>query len=108
MNADQIHQWLACDDSDTLLHLWQQADQVRQNHVGDAVHLRGLIEISNHCQRQCRYCGIRAGNSSIERYLMSQDEILACALDGQNWATGQWFCKRGNRPCWISTGSTSW
>ena len=47
--------------------------------VGDAVHLRGLIEISNHCVRGCRYCGLHAANDSLVRYRMTADEILACA-----------------------------
>ena len=34
-------------------------------HVGDAVHLRGLIEISSHCARQCMYCGLRQANRAL-------------------------------------------
>ena len=37
--------------------LWARADDVRRERVGDAVHLRGLIEISNYCVRKCVYCG---------------------------------------------------
>ncbi len=47
--------------------------------MGDAVHLRGLIEISNHCVRQCGYCGLRAENANLARYRMSFDEIMECA-----------------------------
>ncbi len=43
----------------------QRADAVRREHVGDAVHLRGLIEISSHCARQCMYCGLRQGNRDL-------------------------------------------
>lgn len=88
MNAEQIYQWLTCDDATTLNRLWQCADQRRQDNVGDAVHLRGLIEISNHCQRQCSYCGIRAGNSQIERYRMSHAEILTCVKLAQRLGYG--------------------
>lgn len=88
MNTDQIYQWLTEEDSDALNPLWQQADKVRRDHVGDAVHLRGLLEISNHCQRQCNYCGIRAGNSNVQRYRMSQDEILTCARAGAQLGYG--------------------
>ena len=31
--------------------------------VGGDVHLRGLIEISNHCVRLCGYCGLRVDNA---------------------------------------------
>lgn len=106
MNAEQIEHWLTCDDPRLLTRLWQQADQVRRAQVGDAVYLRGLLEISNHCQRQCSYCGIRAGNTSLERYLMSQDEILACALAGERLGYGTIVLQAGESSLlgtdWIS------
>lgn len=106
MNAEQINQWLTCDDPKALTPLWHQADQVRRNHVGNAVHLRGLIEISNHCQRQCSYCGIRAGNHKVERYRMSQNEILACARAGERLGYGTVVLQAGESSLldsdWIS------
>lgn len=47
--------------------------------MGDAVHLRGLVEVSNYCVRGCTYCGIRAGNRAVERYRVSEEVVLACA-----------------------------
>jgi biotin synthase len=43
------------------------------------VHLRGLIEISNVCVRECLYCGLRASNRGLARYRMTAKEILAAA-----------------------------
>ena len=57
------------------------ADSVRKRYVGDAVHLRGLIEISSHCRRQCMYCGLRQANRNLTRYRMTRDEILACVRE---------------------------
>lgn len=71
--------WLRERDSTRLEELWRTADSVRSAHVGDAVHLRGLIEVSNICARQCLYCGLRAGNTRLARYRMGADEILDCA-----------------------------
>ena len=71
-----------------LEQLWRAADAVRSRHVGDAVHLRGLIEISNHCVRACGYCGLRAENREIERYRMSEVEILECAHNAAAWGWG--------------------
>lgn len=71
--------WLRETDEARLEALWTWADRVRHENVGDAVHLRGLIEVSNHCVRQCGYCGIRAGNRTVERYRMTADEVLECA-----------------------------
>ncbi len=59
--------------------LFQQADSVRHQYVGDAVHLRGLIEFSNICRNNCMYCGIRCGNKQTSRYHMTEEEIVATA-----------------------------
>jgi biotin synthase len=83
-----ISAWLHEDDPARLDVLWAAADETRRRHVGDEVHLRGLIEISNHCVRACGYCGLRAGNREIERYRMSADEILTCARDAAAWGWG--------------------
>ncbi len=79
LDRDAILAWLRESDAERLAELWRAADETRRRNVGDEVHLRGLIEISNHCVRACGYCGLRAGNRAIERYRMSEDEIVACA-----------------------------
>lgn len=68
--------------------LWRQADQVRREHVGEAVHFRGLIEISNYCSRECWYCGLRAPRKGIERYRMSDEEILDCVNQAKEFQYG--------------------
>ncbi len=73
--------WLRETDEDRLCQLWERADDVRRKFVGDEVHLRGLIEISNYCCRLCAYCGLRAENKGIERYRMGAEEILECARE---------------------------
>lgn len=79
MDKHTITTWLKEADTKRLDDLWRMADTVCKENVGDAVHLRGLIEISNYCCRLCGYCGLRADNTSIERYRMSAEEILECA-----------------------------
>lgn len=59
--------------------LFAQADKVRREHVGNNIHLRGLIEFSNICKCQCKYCGLQTINKSIERYRLTTDEILSYA-----------------------------
>ncbi|MDI7245931.1 MAG: [FeFe] hydrogenase H-cluster radical SAM maturase HydE [Bacillota bacterium] len=56
--------------------LFALADEVRRGFMGDAVHLRGIIEFSNYCVRNCVYCGLRRDNRRLVRYRMSVDEIV--------------------------------
>jgi biotin synthase len=79
MTHADILAWLAQDDPDELGRLWRLADDTRHANVGDAVHLRGLVEVSNYCRRQCAYCGLRAGNRRLGRYRMTGQEVLDCA-----------------------------
>jgi biotin synthase len=74
-----IEHWLREEDESLLETLWAAADETRRRYVGDEVHLRGLIEVSNYCVRGCTYCGIRAANRGVERYRVPEDVVLACA-----------------------------
>jgi biotin synthase len=74
--------WLRETNEKRLEALWQIADRIRRESVGDAVHLRGLIEISNQCRRHCAYCGLRSTNTAARRYRMTREQILTIARQG--------------------------
>jgi biotin synthase len=59
--------------------IFQHAAEVRNHHVGNGIYLRGLIEYSNRCEKNCFYCGIRAGNSKIDRYVLKDNEVFEAA-----------------------------
>lgn len=59
--------------------LFSLADKTRHEYVGDAVHLRGLIEFSNICKRTCKYCGLRCENKDLDRYRIEPDDIVLYA-----------------------------
>ena len=55
------------------------AEETLLDHCGDTVRLRGLIEFSNRCVLDCRYCGIRRGNRAVKRYTLTLEDVVACA-----------------------------
>ncbi len=76
---------------ETLLRRWtptaaarlaREAVALRREIYGDAVYVRGLIEISNRCKNDCLYCGIRRSNPHCDRYRLSPQEILGCCREG--------------------------
>ena len=60
--------------------LFSKAAEVKENYVGRKVYLRGLIEMSNICSKNCYYCGIRSGNFNTHRYNLSDDEVIDAAI----------------------------
>jgi len=80
--------------------LFALADKVRRENVGDGVHLRGLIEFSNHCRRRCYYCGIRAGNPRVHRYRLTADQILDCARTAVRLNYKTVVMQSGEDPYW--------
>lgn len=57
-------------------NLQQEAYALKLQHRGPQVYFRGLIEISNRCRKNCLYCGIRAGNTQVCRYEMTDEQVL--------------------------------
>lgn len=57
-------------------NLKEEAYALKLQQRGPQVYLRGLIEISNRCRKNCLYCGIRAGNGKVCRYEMTDEQVL--------------------------------
>lgn len=79
---DELRMLLTAPSSDTLSAISEKARTVAQQHYGNRIFLRGLIEITNICHNNCYYCGIRRGNRMVERYCLTPDEILTCCEEG--------------------------
>ena len=60
-------------------YLVEKANEIRMQSYGNKVYMRGLIEFTNYCKRDCMYCGIRKSNKNAERYRLAFDEIIHCA-----------------------------
>ena len=56
--------------------LFNHAARIKQQYIGNTVHLRALVELSNSCEKDCYYCGIRKSNSNVHRYSISENEVL--------------------------------
>jgi len=79
LSKEEFRDILICDDEVFLAYLKERADIVRRANYGDKVYLRGLIEFSNYCRNNCKYCGIRRDNKNAERYRLSMEDIVSCA-----------------------------
>lgn len=68
--------------SDDALYLQAKSRNVTNSTYGEVVFMRGLIEFTNFCTKDCKYCGIRKSNSKVDRYRLSLEQILDCCREG--------------------------
>lgn len=84
---EEIVYLLSLSDKEDVKRLQRAAFDRTSQSVGHKVYYRGLIEVSNICTVNCRYCGIRKSNHHLSRYQMTKEEILSQA----QWAAQQGF-----------------
>ncbi len=95
-HADRVR-LLGLTAPDAMEALRQAAYDCATAEVGDTVHYRGLVEVSNICASDCYYCGIRKGNRAVSRYTLSADEVVASALAAAEAGYGSCVLQAGER-----------
>lgn len=76
LSKDEIVQLLKVKNPERKEEIFKLAQELTLKYLGSAIHLRGLIEFSNYCSRNCNYCGLRTENEGLERYRMNPEEII--------------------------------
>ena len=73
-NEENISKLLSITDSEDMTHLFRKAYEIKTKHVGRKVFLRGLIELSDICRKNCYYCEIRRDNLNVnsQAYIIEQ------------------------------------
>ena len=59
-------------EGERMKRLLQRAQEVKFRFLDNYVHLRGLIEFGNACEKNCLYCGFRGGNALFEGYILCE------------------------------------
>lgn len=73
---------LSTENEDVITYLKDSAREAADKIYGKQVFIRGLIEFTNYCKNDCKYCGIRRSNSRADRYRLTEEEILSCCENG--------------------------
>ncbi len=93
-----------------LLHLpsatlRRMAHAQRMQSVGSHVFVRGLVEFSSLCRRNCLYCGLQRQNTAAHRYCLSKREILASAQEAYDTGVDTFVLQSGEwerNPLWLA------
>jgi len=78
MNYSEIIGKLSFSEPASLTDLYAEANEKKVSTIGNKVYLRGLIEFSNICSKNCYYCGICRENQVVNRYELTDQEVLFC------------------------------
>lgn len=78
LSKDDLVYMLTCKGEEER-ELFMYSKKVREKEIGKSVYLRGLIEFSNICKKDCLYCGIRRSNNKVARFDIEDQYILNAA-----------------------------
>ena len=79
-------------------YLIEKSDETRKKFYGNKVYMRGLIEFTNYCKMDCRYCGIRKSNKNAQRYRLSYEQIMECVDLGDSLGYKTYVLQGGEDP----------
>lgn len=79
-------------------YLIAKAHETRIRAYGAKVFMRGLVEFTNYCRRNCVYCGIRVSNRKISRYRLDFEQIMAACRKGYELGYRTFVLQGGEDP----------
>lgn len=84
-------------DQNRVQQLYDDAFKTKIDNVGNKVYLRGLVEITNICRKNCLYCGIRRDNPSNDRYEIDIEDVIPAARFAYEQGYGSMVIQGGER-----------
>lgn len=93
-----LRELLSSSDDVMAAKLFKRARETAAEHFGREIYIRALIEWSNSCRNDCYYCGIRRSNHAIERYILSEEEILKCCWQAHEDGIRTFVLQGGENP----------
>lgn len=84
-------------DQNRVQQLYDDAFRTKIENVGNKVYLRGLVEITNICRKNCLYCGIRRDNPSNDRYEIDIEDVIPAARFAYEQGYGSMVIQGGER-----------
>ncbi len=83
MTKTELVNLLALDDFSAW---YKKADEIKQDLYGKNVYIRAILEFSNYCRMDCKYCGLNCHNKNVKRYRIQPDEMIE--IGKKAWEAG--------------------
>ncbi|MHB9138347.1 MAG: [FeFe] hydrogenase H-cluster radical SAM maturase HydE [Victivallaceae bacterium] len=97
LTVPDLRQILELESLPDMDRLFKAAYAVKERFSGRKVFLRGLIEVSNICRKDCYYCGIRKSIKTMQRFQLSLQEIVDTAMWAHSRRYGSIVIQGGER-----------
>lgn len=94
---EELAHWLTTEDAEAVSGLFAAALAARKAYRGSKVYLRGLIELSNICVKDCLYCGLRSSNRDVQRYELEDEKVYSEAMFAWKEHYGSLVIQSGER-----------
>ena len=101
LEPDQWERLFSQYDNEDISYAMSLARETAQARFGKKLWFRGIVEFSNICKCDCRYCGIRRSNHCVSRYRLTPEEILECCAEGYG-AGFRTFVLQGGEDGWFT------
>jgi iron-only hydrogenase maturation rSAM protein HydE len=82
LSKDEFIQLLSDNSPEHMEYLRERAQFTAKKYFDNKIYTRGLIEFTNYCKNDCYYCGIRRSNRNVERYRLTNEQIMECCTEG--------------------------
>ncbi|KAJ6246519.1 3-methylornithine synthase [Anaeramoeba flamelloides] len=79
------------------LALFKTAASATEREFGNETYFRGIAEFSNKCEKDCKYCGIRRSQPIVQRFDMSDKEVVDAARWVSEYGYGCLLLQSGER-----------
>lgn len=96
LNKNDLIKLLSLNEKDSKV-LFNKALEIKLKNVGNSIHLRGLIEYSNICEKNCLYCGLRKSNLNKNIYTLTDEQIDSCIYQAMKLRYGSVALQCGER-----------
>lgn len=82
--TDDLAQLVELKDLKKMQILFEEANSIRRRYRTDEVRVSGMIDISNYCKADCKYCNLGNKELDIQRYRMNAEEIISMGIQVSN------------------------
>ena len=97
LTEEELRFLMSVTNEEDLQKIYKKAYQVKAKFVEPVAYYRGLIEFSNRCIKNCKYCGIRRDNDKVDRFDMSYEDIIKMAQWAYDHEYGSITLQSGER-----------